>query len=158
MIILDKEVVFINWYLQEKEYFYTDHVREALNLVHFYIVKKKQSRASAIHKVNEKFKKDYGFDFSKPFLWKLFRQRKAHIRNAKEEFKQYEIQKRIERAPKTEIKLCKCGCGLPVKPGNKYINGHNPRFKNEQEKIEYTKNLRDIKQGKKEKVIYFKKI
>jgi len=119
MIILNKEVVFINWYLQEKEYFYTDHVRKALNLIHYYMAVKKKSSATAIHLVNKKVKKDYGFDFSKEFLWKLYRKRKAYIKNAKDEFKQYEIRKRLERLPNTAIKLCECGCGLPVKPGRK---------------------------------------
>jgi hypothetical protein len=29
----------------------------------------------------------------------------------------------------SKIKLCECGCGLPVKPGNRFIHGHNRRSK-----------------------------
>lgn len=129
MIINDKEIVFINYYVMNKEFHYTDKVREAISLIHYLYSKKNIDKALAIDIVSKKFKKDYNLDFSKDFLLKVHRQRCAHIKNAKEAFKQYCIEKRIESIPDVEnLKLCACGCGQPVKKGNKFINGHNSRM------------------------------
>jgi hypothetical protein len=154
MFIKDREMVYINWYLLNKEWNYTDYVRDALDLVYFYMKKRKVSRSLAIHMVNEEYKKKYKFDFSKPFLWNRYRSRMAHIKNAKDEYKRFCIEKKLESIPNQEIKLCECGCGLPVKPKNKYIHGHNPRFKSVEEKKEYTEEMRKIRERKKENVIY----
>lgn len=148
MIILDREVVFINWYLQEKEYYYTDHVRNALNQINYFEVKKKNSRALAIHIVSEIYKKDYNINFSKEFLWEVYRSRRAHIKNAKDEFKRYEMKKKLESSPNYKIKLCACGCGLPVKSGNKYIHGHHRRCLSQEEKNENARRMREAKELK----------
>jgi len=154
MILLDREDIFVNWYLLEKEYHYTDDVRKALNQINYFEIQKRKSRALSIHIVSKTFKKKYNINFSEEFLWTLYRRRKAHIKNAKVKFKEYELWKRLESSPEHEIKLCECGCGLPVKPGNKYINGHNPRFKNRQDKKEHTEKMRFAKQIRKENVIF----
>lgn len=146
MIIVNAEMAYINWYLTEKEYHLTTHVREALNMIDWLIRKKRKPKALAIHIVNKKFKKKYSLEFSKELLWKVYNQRKANIKHAKDKFKIWRQNRMLESIPDVmKLELCACGCGRPAKAGNKYINGHNPRFKNKEEKIYYTTEMRKIR-------------
>jgi len=157
MIILDAEMAYINWYLTEKEYHLTSHVREALNMIDWLIRKKRKTKALSIHIVNEKFKSKYKFDFSKEFLWRCYNQRKAYIKNAKDKFKIWKHNKMLESIPdEMKVNLCACGCGLPVKPGNKYIHGHYVKCRSKEEKDYYAQNMRKAKRARKEKVIFLK--
>lgn len=146
MIVLNDEMTYINWYLTEREYHLSTHVRKALNTIDWLIRKKRKPKALAIHIVNQKYKSKYKFEFTKEFLWRCYNQRKAYIKNAKDKFKIWRQNRMLESIPDImKAELCACGCRRPVKPGNKYINGHNPRFKNTEEKIDYTSHMRKIR-------------
>lgn len=157
MIVLNDEMCYINWYLTEKEYHLTKYVREALNMIDWLIRTKRKSKALSIHIVNEKFKSKYNFDFSKEFLWRAYNQRKAYIKNGKDKFKIWKHNKMLESIPdEMKVNLCACGCGLPVKPGNKYIHGHHVKNRSKEENNHYAKNMRNAKKARKEKVIFLK--
>ena len=145
-MILNAEMAYINWYLSEKEYHLTHHVRKALDTIDWLIRKKRKPKALAIHIVNQKYKSEYKFEFSKKYLWRCYNQRKAYIKNAKDKFKIWRHEKILESTPDVmKAELCACGCRRPVQNGNKYINGHNPRFKSKAEKINYTTEMRKIR-------------
>lgn len=160
MITLNREMTFINWYILQKEFTYSDNVRKILNLVHYLNTKKRIDLALAIHIANEKSKKDYNYHFSKKFIWNLYSKRLAHIKHAKEEYKKYVIDLRKANLPEVEYrKLCACGCGNEVKEGKIYLRGHNPRFSSEEEKRLYLEKIRDIRKKKSERknnVIFIK--
>lgn len=146
MIVLDAEMTFINWYLTEKEFHLTKYVREALNNIDWWIRVKRKSKALAIHIVNEKFKSKYNFELTKSYLWRVYNQRKAYIKNAKDKFKIWKNERMLESIPDImKANLCACGCGHPVKPGNKYINGHNIRCKSKEKNIEQANHMRRIR-------------
>ena len=44
-MILNAEMAYINWYLSEKEYHLTHHVRKALDTIDWLIRKKRKSKA-----------------------------------------------------------------------------------------------------------------
>jgi len=160
MILTDRETIFINWYLLDKEFEYSDNVRKILNLVHYLVTEKKMDLALAIHVANEKskeFTRD-GEKYTKKFIWKLYTKRLAHIKHAKQRFQ--DLLREFRRNTYSELSqpknYCSCGCGKEIRLDRKYAHGHNPRFKSEDEKQEYLKGLRAIRKNKKnkDKVIY----
>jgi len=152
MITLNREMTFINWYILQKEFTYSDNVRKILNLVHFLNTKKRIDLALAIHIANEKSKKDYNYHFSKKFIWNLYSKRLANVKHAKVEYRKFVEGLRKSQLPDVEYrKICACGCGKEVKEGKVYLRGHNPRFKSEEEKNTYLEKLRDIRKKKNEK-------
>jgi len=157
MITLNREMTYVNAYVLDKEFKYTDKVREAINLIDYLIRQKHNDRALAIHITSQSFMKKYSLDFSKEFLWKVYRQRLAHIKNGKDKYKKYSIEKRLEGGP-VDIKLCACGCGNPVtKEKNKYLSGHNMRNKPKKHYDTQAKYMRKCRNDKKNKVIPFER-
>jgi hypothetical protein len=154
MITLNREMTFINWYILQKEFTYSDNVRKILNLVHYLNTKKRMDLALAIHISNEKSKKDYNYHFSKKFIWNLYSKRLAHIKHAKEEYKKFVADLRKSNLPEVKYsKLCACGCGKEVKENKTYANGHNPRFKSEEEKIDHVERMNYAKRIKNNKKV-----
>lgn len=154
MIVRDPEIAFLSYYVLDKEFFLQPQVREAIDLVAYLIYQKGMDKALAIDVANRKIEKKYNFELSKPYLWKVYRQRLAYIKNGKEAFKKYGIMRRMAAAPeelKDQLKLCKCGCGDPVKPGNLYIHGHHVRCRSKEEKELNGKRMRAGKINKKKK-------
>lgn len=148
MIILDKEMAYINFYLTEKEYFLPDRLREALNYIYYLNRKKGKDKALAIHITNEKYKKKYNIDYTKEFLWKRYNGRLAHIKNAKEKFKIWSLELREINAG--IVKVCECGCGEKItNKKNRFIHGHHRRVLSKEEKIANAKYMRDIRAAKK---------
>lgn len=157
MILTNRETIFLNWYLLDKEFEYTDNVRKILNLVYYLTTKKNMDLALAIHVANEKskeFTKD-GERYTKKFIWKLYTKRLAHIKHARERYQQLlrEFRHNIYPELSPPKNYCSCGCGKEIKEGKKYVNGHNPRFKTEEEKIEYMKKLNSSRKDKKNKKV-----
>jgi hypothetical protein len=161
MILTDRETIFINWYLLDKEFQYTDNVRKILNLVYYLSTTKKMDLALAIHVANEK-SKEFTLDgerYTKKFIWKLYTQRLAHIKHAKQRFqdllREFRQNAYPELAPPKNY--CLCGCGKEIGLDKKYVNGHNPRFKSEEEKKSHIEKMNNIKLLKKQKkIIYLK--
>lgn len=146
MIVLNPEMAFINWYLTEKEYHLSSYAKEALNNIDWLIRKQRKSKALSIHITNEKYISKYNFEFTKEFLWRSYNQRKAYIKNAKDKFKIWKHNKMLESIPDVmKADLCACGCGRPVKAGNKYINGHNIRCRSKEKNIEHSNHMRKIR-------------
>lgn len=153
MITINREMTYINAYVLDKEFKYQDRVREAINLIDYLIRQKRNDRALAIHITSKHYMKKYNLDYSKEFLWKVYRQRLAHIKNGKDSYKVYSMNKRLEGKPQ-DIKLCECGCGNPVtKQKNNFLNGHNTKCKSEEEISCHTKLMRRKKKEKRENVI-----
>jgi len=151
MISLNREMTYVNTYVLDKEFKYTDRVREAINLVYYLISQKHNDKALAIHITSQSFMKKYNLDFSKSFLWKVYRQRLAHVKNGKDKYKKYAMEKRMEGSP-IDIKLCACGCENPVtKEKNTFLNGHNKK----QNVDLHTEYMRKCKKDKRKKVIPF---
>lgn len=143
MIILNKEMSYVNWYLSQKEYFLQDNVRKALNKIYNFINKKKLPKAVSIHIVNELFKKNENVDLGKRFLHEKYNSRLAHIHNAKVEFKKWELDFRL-RHYGMKKKLCECGCGQEVKKdSHRFIHGHNIRMRSKKEKEYYAQVMLD---------------
>jgi len=154
MIIRNKEIAFLSYYVMDKEFFLHEHVREAIDLVVYLIYKEGMDKPLAIHVSNNKIKKKYNFELSKEYLWKVYRQRLAYIKNGKDAFKKYGIMRRMAAVPdklKDQLKLCECGCGLPVKPGNRFIHGHHLKCRSKEEKELNGKRMRAGKVYKKKK-------
>jgi len=158
MIILNKEMSYVNWYLSQKEYFLSDNVRKALNKIYNFTNKKKLPKAVSIHIVNELFKRNENVDLGKRFLHGKYNSRLAHIHNAKEEFKKWEMDFRL-RHYGMKKKLCECGCGQEVtKKNNKFINGHNSKCRDKVEDVKKAAHMRESrKQQKINHVIQFPK-
>jgi hypothetical protein len=150
MINLNREHAFLDFYLLEKEFYYTDYVRDALNTIDFFIRVKGDKPSLAISKSISKIKKKYNIDLEKDFLRKAYRQRKAYIKNGKEEFKRYLKEMKEKKIPKVIMpKLCECGCGKPVKKGNRFIHGHNARCRSTEENQKRIEAMTDAKERKK---------
>ena len=157
MISLNREMTYVDAYVLDKEYKYQDTVREAINLVDYLVRQKHNDKALAIHITSKHFMKKYKLDYSKEFLWKVYRQRLAHVKNGKDKYKIYAIEKRMEGGP-IDIKLCACGCGNPVtKYKNKYLSGHNMRNKPKKHNDTQAKYMRKCRNDKKNKVIPFER-
>jgi len=158
MLILDKEMAFISNYLAEKEYFMNDDLRKALSYIYYLIHKKHKSKSLAIYIANEKYKKiinrntqEY-YNFTTEYLWKMYNSRLAHIKNAKEKFKIWDLNIRLKHYG-MEKKLCECGCGQEVKKSNqRFIHGHNVRTRSKKEKQFYAKLMLE-KRNRKENII-----
>lgn len=155
MFTLNKEMAFITWYVTEKEYGLTRAVRYALNMVHYFNVEKKKDLALAIDIVDKLIKTKEGVDLGKDYLWKMYRKRKAHVRNAKAAFRTYDINTRRFRGPNKEpLPVCECGCGTILKPGRRFVNGHNARCRSKEKNEKIARHMRISKKEKKsEKVI-----
>ena len=135
-------------YVLDKEFYYSDYVIEALNFI-YYLIKQGNKPALSIHIANKYIKKKYNYDFSKEFLWRVYRKRLGYIKNAKDKYKEYASRKRVENKPEIEkIILCECGCGLAVKPGNKFINGHNVKKRTIDENQKIAKIMRKKRKEK----------
>jgi len=147
MFIVDKEISFLIWYVAEKEFDYTDKVREALNLIHYLISKKNVDKALAIDIVSKKYNKQ-DLDFNKDFLYKVYNRRLAFIKSGKEAYKRMSYLKRVSKDPNFKIEYCACGCGSPVKKGNKFVHGHHVRIRSKNKKNEIAKKMRDAKAEK----------
>jgi hypothetical protein len=156
MIVLNKEMAFISFYLAEKEYFLPDRLREALSFIYYLNKLKGKDKALAIHKTNEKYKKDYQIDYEKPFLWKKYRARLAHIKNAKDKYYKWGL--KLREVSMGIKKLCECGCGQEVtNKKNRFIHGHHRRLLSQEEKELNAKRMRDARASKNDnKVINFK--
>ncbi|MHA1231505.1 MAG: hypothetical protein ACTSPQ_12740 [Candidatus Helarchaeota archaeon] len=149
MINLNREAVFVNMYLLEKEFYLPNRVRNALSMIYRYMKKNKLNKAIAIHNVNNYYKSKFDIDFTKKFLHREYNKRLAHIKNGKEKYKKWAKEMRENANPLKPQKLCACGCGLPVKPRNKYINGHNARCRNKEVNNELAARMREKKEVKK---------
>lgn len=142
-IAIDKETAFISFYLAEKEFFHPDKLRDALTMISYLIKVKHRPKSLAIAQTNSKYIKKYNIDYTREFLWKQYNTRLAHIKNAKDKFKLWEIEIKERNAGLKN--LCSCGCGQEVKKGNKFINGHNVNLRSNYEKDFYTKIMRNGK-------------
>jgi hypothetical protein len=148
MIVLNKKLAYVSYYLAEKEYFLPDNLRKALSLIHYLISNKRLDKALAIHQVNEKYKKK-GINYSKEFLWKSYNARLAHIKNGNDKFEKWSLEIR-QRNSGLRNPLCQCGCGMEVtKKNNKFINGHNAKCRTEEENIELALHMRNIRNTQK---------
>lgn len=147
MFIIDKEISFLIWYVAEKEFDYTDKVREALNLIHYLISKKNVDKALAMDIVSKKYSKQ-DLDFNKDFLYKIYNRRLAFIKSGKDAYKKMSYLKRVSKDPNFKIEYCACGCGSPVKKGNKFVNGHNSKVKNRKDKVNQAEIMREARRIK----------
>lgn len=156
MFSLNKEQAFINFYVMDKEYGLTRVVRYALNQIHYFEREKGYERKLAIHIVNNMINAKEGIDLTKPFLWKMYRKRLAYVKHAKDAFRTWDIEKRIAQAPKQNLNYCECGCGTIIKPGRRFVNGHNARCRSKKENEELAENMRDVRRKKKNmsKIVY----
>lgn len=151
MFSLSREHAFLEFYILKKEYYYTDYVRDAINTIDYLMRRKGDKQSIAISKTINKIRKKYKVELEVEFLRKAFRQRKAHVKNGKEEFKKFTAEMRKAKKPNIELPiLCACGCGQPVKKGNKFINGHNAKCRSKNEDKKLAKNMRE-KRAKKTK-------
>jgi len=151
MIILDKEMAFISFYLAEKEYFLPDNLRNALSYIYYLTHEKGKDKALAVHITNEKYKKVFNIDYNKKFLWKMYNTRLAHIKNGKDKYKKWTLDLR-ERNAGLKLKLCDCGCGEEVKKEKyRFIHGHNIRTRSKEQKQYYAKLMLDKRPKKHEK-------
>lgn len=151
MIPLDKEMAFVSWYVVEKEYNLTKTVRYALNKIHYFNTKKGEDISLAIHIVNKMIMAKEGIDLPKEYLWKMYQKRKAHIKNGKAKFKTYDIEQRRSRGPNKEpLPVCECGCGTILKPGRRFAHGHNARCRDDDDNKKRAKNMRSVKNAKKQ--------
>ena len=57
MIVLDKEMAFISFYLAEKEYYIPDRLRGALSYIYYLTHDKGKDKALSIHITDEKYRK-----------------------------------------------------------------------------------------------------
>lgn len=156
MIVLHKEMAFISNYIMEKEFFLPDRLRKAISDIEYQIKKRRIAPALAVHIVNNIYKKKYNIDYSKEFLWEKYRARKAHIANAKKEFKKWaqEMRAKSINLPNKTEKLCECGCGNPVKnPKSRFLRGHNINMRSKEEKEFYLKNMLDKRDYEKDNVV-----
>jgi len=158
MIVLDKEMAFISFYLAEKEYFLPDNLRNALSYIYYLTHEKGKDKPLAVHITNEKYKKVFNIDYNKEFLWKKYNARLAHIKNAKDKYKKWTLDLR-ERNAGLKVQLCECGCGQEVtKKKNKFINGHNSKCRDKIEDVKKAAHMRESrKQQKINHVIQFPK-
>lgn len=151
MFSLSREHAFLEFYILKKEYYYTDYVRDAINTIDYLMRRNGDKQSIAISKTINKIRKKYKVELEVDFLRKGFRQRKAHVKNGKEEFKKFTAEMRKAKKPKIELPiLCACGCGQPVKKGNKFINGHNAKCRSKNEDKKLARNMRE-KRAKKTK-------
>jgi len=154
MIILNKEMAFISNYVMEKEFFLPDLLRKALNHIHYQIQKRRIQPGLAVHITNEIFKAKHNIDYTKKFLWKKYRARLAYVKNGKDKYKLWAIEKRWSSVLKEEKKLCECGCGQEVKnKKSRFLQGHNVKMRTKEEKEFYTKNMLKNRKKKKAKII-----
>lgn len=140
--MIDTELAFISLYVAEKEFSLERHLKKALDHIHI-LMKHGKDKTLAVWYTNKKYP-----IYTKEFLIKKFNSRSAHIKNAKREFKFWEISLR-EKAAGVQG-LCKCGCGKVVKRGNKFIHGHHKRLMSKEAKIAQAELMRDAKKKKKE--------
>lgn len=153
MINMNREMTFVSQYVSQKEFFLPNHLRKALNHIHYQIQKRRIQPGLAVHITNNIFKTKHEITYTKEFLWKKYRARLAYIKNGKAEYKKWSIEMRSSVIPK-EKKLCECGCGKEVKnPKNRFINGHNIRLRTEEEKELYTEKMLKYRRNKKADVI-----
>ena len=107
MIVNDPELAFLSFYILEREFFLQSYIREGINTIAYLIYKQKVDKALAIDIVSKKIKKEYNTQITKEYLWKVYRQRTAYIKNGKEAFKKYKIHKYNETIPeKWKTKFC----------------------------------------------------
>jgi len=152
----DKRIAFINFYVAEREFFLPDNLRSALDFIYRLITVKNMDKSLAIHKVNDWYKNKTGVEYGKQYLWTTYNKRMAYIKNATEKYYEWCIEMRKKNV--SGVVTCACGCGKPVKKGNKFINGHNIRLRSKSEKIKYAKNMLEKRpsQKNKKKVIHVK--
>jgi len=153
MINTNREMTYVNMYLLEKEVHLTDNVRNALNKIYYYMSKKGNNKAEAIHKTHLYYKHKKNVILESRFLWKQYNSRQAHIKNGKVKFQEWAKEIReLSLGIINELPFCACGCGERVtKKGNKYINGHNLRCLTQEQKDENARHMREIKSLKNRK-------
>jgi len=150
MIILDKEMAFLSNYVMDKEFFLPDLLRKALNHIHYQIQRRRVQPGLAVHITNEVFKAKHNINYTKGFQWKKYRARLAYIKNGKDKYKKWAIEKRWSVVNSQKKKLCECGCGEEVKKGNRFIHGHHRRCLSQIEKEDNAKRMRDAKNNRNE--------
>ena len=150
MFMLDTEMAYINWYVAEKEFYLTRRVRLALNKIYIFMSRDHDNFGLSCHKANLYIKKRDGIDLSIEYLKKMYKARQAHVKNAKAEYKKIAYEKRNEKNPNKEpLPVCECGCGTIVKPGQRFVNGHNSRCKSQDKKNKQAEIMRYAKEKKK---------
>lgn len=154
MITLNKEMAFVSNYVMRKEFFLPDLLRKALNHIHWQIHKRRTQPGLAVHITNEVFKAKHDIEYGKVFLWKRYRSRLAHVKNGKEKYRLWAIEKRKSNIFPTEKKLCECGCGQEVKnPKSRFLQGHNVNMRSKEEREFYTENMLKNRRKKKAEII-----
>jgi hypothetical protein len=157
MINTNRVSAFLSGYLLKKEYFLSDNVRNALNMIYYYI-KKGDDKTIAVHKVHNYYKYKKKVDLSNEYLWREYNVRQAHVKNGIVKFKVWTKKLRetqyglIEKLP-----FCACGCGERVtKKGNTYIHGHHRRCLTQEQKNENTRHMREVRtlKGRDDNVVY----